>query len=183
MRKSTRQGLIERFFLPLRRLQPFHCVDCYKRFYGHRQPGRAERRERATIAHALAPLRDEPPAEMKAAAPPNQTERRNHAERRSFSRVDCSIPARLVAGSGDRVNGTVSSISLNGCFIEAPQAAPPGSEVEVMLDVGEGTRVRALVRSSLAAIGMGVEFTDMTVPNFRRLQSIARNSVRLLAEL
>jgi hypothetical protein len=29
---------------------------------------------------------------------------------------------------------------------------------------------------------MGVEFTDMTVPNFRRLRSIARESIRLQAD-
>jgi hypothetical protein len=30
---------------------------------------------------------------------------------------------------------------------------------------------------------MGIEFTDMTVPNFRRLRSIARDSVRLNPDL
>ena len=177
VRKSTPQGLVEQIFLRFRRLHPFHCVDCYKRFYSRSQMIRVEHHEPEIVSRAPEPAQVQRTEEKKPSA------RSNHEERRCFSRLDCQIPARIVAGSSYRVTGTVNSISLNGCFIETPQAAPAGSEIELMLDIGEGTRLRALVRSSLATIGVGVEFTNMTVPNFRRLRSIARDSVRLLADL
>jgi hypothetical protein len=102
-------------------------------------------------------------------------------ERRSFSRLPCKIPARAVADSGPTIIGTLSDISLNGCFIQTPHTVPVGSELDLSLEVEEGSQSRALVRRSLPAKGMGVEFTFMTMPNFRRLQNIARNSVRLHA--
>jgi ribosomal protein L19 len=80
------------------------------------------------------------------------------------------------------MTGVLSDISLNGCFIETPDIVSEGDEIELSLEVGEGVKSRALVRRSLTK-GMGVEFTFMTVPNFRRLQVIARNSVRLQANL
>lgn len=92
------------------------------------------------------------------------------------------MPARvLVAGSGSSINGEVSDISLNGCFVEMPDTVPVGSELELRLEVGAGARTLGLVRRSLRARGMGIEFTLMTVPNFRRLQSFARDSVPLHA--
>ena len=177
VRRSAQQGLIERIFLPLLRLHPFHCVDCYKRFYSRSQPIRVEREEPEIIARTSAPAQVQRNEEKK---PPVQW---NQEERRCFSRIACQIPARVVAGSAYRVTGTVNAISLNGCFIETSQAAPAGSEIELTMDIGEGTRLRAVVRRTVPADGMGVEFTDMTVPNFRRLRSIARESVRLRADL
>jgi hypothetical protein len=90
-------------------------------------------------------------------------------------RKDSSLSRAVAACPSRRV---VSGISLNGCFIETPNTVTVGSEIELSLEVGEGTHSRVLVRRSLPARGMGIEFTRMTAPNFRRLQSIARNSIR-----
>ena len=178
VRKSTPQGFVEKIFFPLRKLHPYHCIDCYKRFYSRSQMIRPEYQEPEIVPHA-----PPQPAPMKRTDERKSLPRTNQVERRGFSRVASAIPARLVASPGYRVNGTVRVISLNGCFFETSQIAPAGSVVDLMLDIGEGTQVRALVRRSVAVTGMGLEFTDMTVPNFRRLQSIARDSVRLQAEL
>jgi hypothetical protein len=177
VRRSARQGFVERVFLPLLRLHPFLCINCYKRFYSRSQPIRVELREPEIVAHSSAHVRDHLTANKKVPVQSKQ------AERRCFSRLGCGIPARLVAGSEYCVTGIVSSISLNGCFIQTSQGIPVGSAIELTMDIGEGTRVRALVRRTLPSTGMGVEFTDMTVPNFRRLRSIARDSVRLRADL
>ncbi len=181
VRRSARQGLVERVFLPLLRLHPFHCIDCYRRFHSRLQPIRVELHDAEPVAPASASapeLEHYPRTEENKTAVPW-----NHEERRSFSRLGCQIPARIVAGQAYRATGTVNTISLNGCFIETSQPASAGSEIELTLEIGEGTRLRAVVRTSPTASGMGVEFTDMTVPNFRRLRSIARDSVRLRADL
>ena len=177
VRRSARQGLVERVFLPLLRLHPFHCIDCYKRFNSRLQPIRVELQEPEIVARAPE-LEQHPRTDEKKLSVPW-----NHEERRSFSRLGCQIPARIVAGPAYRATGSVNTISLNGCFIETSQPASTGSEIELTLEIGEGTRLCAVVRTSLTASGMGVEFTDMTVPNFRRLRSIARDSVRLRADL
>jgi hypothetical protein len=123
------------------------------------------------------PLQDQP--NLKTKVPVNGSQ----VERRGFSRLSCRIPARVVVGSGSSTTGVVSGISLIGCFIETPKTIPAGSEIELTLEVGQETHTRALVRRSVPATGMGIEFTLTNVPNFRRLQTIARNSVRLHVNL
>jgi PilZ domain len=101
-------------------------------------------------------------------------------EKRRFSRIDCDIPARVGAtGCGSWRTGLVTSISLNGCFIETRDPAPLGSVVEMSLEVGGGTQSRGMVRRSVPALGMGIEFTEMTAANFRKVQTFARDSVPL----
>jgi hypothetical protein len=177
VRRSPWRGFSERLFLQLVGLHPFHCVDCYKRFYSRTQPIRVERHEPEIMARTPEPVQDQRTEEKKIPV------RLNQEERRSFSRLVCRIAARVEAGPVLSTAGVVSSISLNGCFIETPRAVPTGCEIELTLEIGERTRVRGLVRTSLPATGIGIEFTDMTVPNFRRLRSIARDSVRLETDL
>lgn len=176
IRRAARRGFAERVVLRLFRLHPFHCADCYKRFYSRSKPTRVSQREPAVFSRTPQPPRH-PVAEEK-----ETLVRSDLAERRYFSRLSCRIPARITAGSGSSISGMVSSISLNGCFIATAQTIPVGNEIALTLEIGEGTHLRALVRSALPATGVGVEFTDMTVPNFRRLRSIARESIRLQAD-
>lgn len=179
VRRSRRRGFTEHVLLRLLWVRPFHCMDCYKRFYSFSK--RIEAQDRQSVATTPGPA---PPAPL---APPQEQphseesipEKPTHAERRAFNRVHCRIPARIVVGSGSLITGVVSGISLGGCFIETRDAVSVGSEIQISLEVQERTDGRALVRRSLPGTGMGVEFTFMTVPNFRRLQSIAKNSVRL----
>lgn len=173
VRRSGRRGFAERVVLRFLKLRPFHCVDCYKRFYSRSERTDVQPGEPPVMADCPKPLQDQPSPETKILVNCSQVERRD------FSRVRCQIPARLVVGAGSSIAGLVSGISLNGCFIEILDTVPVGSEIELSLDVGEGTHSRALVRRSLPATGIGVEFIFMTAPNFRRLQSIAKNSARL----
>jgi hypothetical protein len=151
-------------------------MDCYERFYSPEQ----------TDAPRLRPLvmPDPPkskPPQIQTVAEIKPTLAYSQLEKRSFSRLPCKIPARFMAGPGPSIIGTLSNISLNGCFIETRSTISVGSEIELSLEIEEGPQSRALVRRSLPALGMGVEFTAMTVPNFRKLQNLARNSVRLHA--
>jgi hypothetical protein len=173
VRRPHRRGFVERIFLRFLRLRPYHCLDCYNRFYSHSWPIDVQQHEPPVMADHPKLLQDHPSLET------NIPGNGGQVERRGFSRLRCQIPARLAVGSGSRITGVVSGISLNGCFIETPNAVPVGSEIELSLEVGTGTHSRGLVRSSLTARGMGIEFIFMTVPNFRRLQDIARGSVRL----
>ncbi len=177
IRRSHRRASLERIFLPFLRRRPFRCMDCYERFYSP-EPTDAQPPPRPPVTanpSHLKPLHTQPSPQTTTSASSSQV------ERRSFSRLPCKIPARVVAGSGSSITGVLSDISLNGCFIETRNTVPVGSEIELSLEVEEGPQSRALVRRSLRTVGMGIEFTSMTVPNFRRLQNLAKNSVRLHA--
>ena len=177
VRRSHRRIFAERVFLPFLRRRAFRCMDCYERFYAP-EPEPIDPRP-LRLAAALS----EPP---KAKLPQDQPNPNTNiplscslVERRVFSRVPCRIPAQVVADSGTSTTGLLTDISLNGCFVQTRGSIPVGNEIELSLAIKEGTQSRALVRRSLPAKGIGVEFTFMTTPNFRRLQRIARNSVRL----
>ena len=174
LRRSHRRTFVERLFLRLLKRHPFRCMDCYERFYS-REVADAQRPEplATTDLVKVNPPQDRPPANTEITVTSGQL------ERRSFSRLRCKIPARFVAGSGPSITGVLIDISLNGCFVETRLSVPVGNEIELSLEVAEGPQSRAIVRRSLPAKGMGMEFTSMTTPNFRRLQNIARNSVRL----
>lgn len=175
VRRSHRQVFVERFFLPFLRRRPFRCMDCSKRFYSPKPVDPRPLRLAAALSDPpkAKPPQDQPSPKTNAPVSPIPV------ERRVFSRMPCKIPARVVTGSGASITGVLSDISLNGCFIETRDSLPVGNEIDLSLAVRAGPQSRALVRRSLPAKGMGIEFTFMTAPNFRRLQYIARNSVRL----
>jgi PilZ domain len=120
--------------------------------------------------------------EKQSAEKPSQenesAKKENLIERRVFSRLDCEIPAQVLDKSGSRLNGLVSDISLRGCFLETRNTIPVGSEIALSLEGKAGISSQGLVRSQQTR-GMGIEFILMTAPNFRRLQYIAKGSVRL----
>lgn len=177
LRRSHRRVFAERVFLPFIRRRAFRCMDCYRRFYGA-DPGPTDPRPLRLAAALSEPPKAKPPQDQpspKTNVPPNS----GAVERRVFSRVACQIPARVVAGPRTSITGVLTDISLNGCFLETRDPLPAGNEIDLSLEVKEGPQSRALVRRSLPTEGMGIEFTSMTGPNFRRLQHLARNSVRL----
>lgn len=181
VRKSHRLVLVERVFLPFLKRHPFRCMDCYKRFYSPKPTDRPKPTDPRPAR--LAAVMSEPPKAKPPQSQPSPKENipatASTVERRGFSRMPCQIPARVVTGSGSSMTGVLSDISLNGCFVETRDSIPVGNEIELFLEVKEGPQSRALVRRSIPAKGIGIEFTSMTAPNFRRLQRIARNSVRL----
>jgi len=177
VRRSRPRSLVDHIALRLHWRRPFRCIDCYRRFYGH--PESSEARQFWPPAPDEPKTKPQPRAQPAPETTPKTPASSDHGERRNFSRLRCQIPARVVAGPASSITGVLSDISLKGCFIETLDIVPEGNEIQVSLEVGEGTQSRALVRRAVEAKGMGVEFTFMTVPNFRRLQVIAKDSVRL----
>lgn len=175
VRRSHRHVFVERVFLPFLKRRPFRCMDCSKRFYSPKPIDPRPSRLAAVLSEPpkVKPPEHQPSPKATVAMPSSPL------ERRGFSRVPCQIPARIVAGSGASLTGVLTDISLKGCFLETRDSIPVGNEIELSLAVKEGPQSRALVRRSLPAKGIGIEFTSMTTPNFRKLQRIARNSVRL----
>lgn len=187
IRKSRRRGLVENAFLRLLGRQRFRCLDCDKRFRSRYLTVETVKQGPSAVTTHLKNLWGDPGMEtsavekksaMTASQEKESVPKGNLVERRVFSRSDCEIPAQALDKSGARLNGVVSDISLNGCFVETRHTFPVGSEIALFLEGKAGVSSQGLVRSQQPR-GMGIEFILITAPNFRRLQDIAKGSVRL----
>ncbi len=82
-------------------------------------------------------------------------------------------------GSGARKVSRVSTIGLGGIFISTPLPPPVGEPLRLVFDVPSGeVRARAVVRTSEAGRGMGVEFTAMSSEARARLDKLLKLLLR-----
>jgi hypothetical protein len=72
------------------------------------------------------------------------------------------------------VRGTVTDISLNGCYVEMLSPLPLDSAVELAFKIEDSTlHVSGKVRTSQMSFGMGVVFTSMSPVDFELLRAFA----------
>lgn len=97
------------------------------------------------------------------------------ADRRQFPRRSCRIEAQVTMDGGlVRLSGTVTDISLGGCYVEMLAPLPVDTAVELLLRIGEGPmQISGKVRSSQTGLGMGIAFTGMRPADFEKLQRLA----------
>jgi hypothetical protein len=70
--------------------------------------------------------------------------------------------------------GTVTDISLGGCYVEMLAPLPVDTTVELLLNPEDTTmRMSGKVRSSQTGLGMGIAFTGMRPADFEKLQRLA----------
>lgn len=97
------------------------------------------------------------------------------ADRRQFPRRSCRIEAQVTMDNGSVcLPGTVTDISLGGCYLEMLAPLPVDTMVELQLKP-EGTilEMSGKVRSSQTGLGMGIAFTAMRAVDFEKLQRLA----------
>jgi len=95
--------------------------------------------------------------------------------RRKFPRRTCRIEAQVTTQDESvRLPGTVTDISLGGCYIEMLAPLPCDTEIQMSLNTGDATlNVSGTVRFSQMGMGMGVAFTGMGPVDFERLRDFA----------
>jgi PilZ domain len=111
---------------------------------------------------------DAPPlAQASAAAIPGKG-----GERRKYPRRSCRLEAQISdLGSSSRVRGTVTDLSLGGCYVEMLAPLPMDSGVELAIDLeGEDLFATGKVRTSQTGFGMGVTFSSLSPGDFERLR-------------
>jgi hypothetical protein len=120
-----------------------------------------------------------PPAAPKVEAPQHGVERRTAGdrrkdERRRNPRYRASGGVQMYpAGSEVRVWGTLTDISLGGCYVESMSPLPAATEVSMELESdADRLHVRAAVRVSHPGCGMGLEFLAMEEGDRRTLERI-----------
>ena len=84
-------------------------------------------------------------------------------ERRLSARLRCSGSAEFRAwGSDVHMWGTLTDISLRGCYVEMNNTFPVNTKVDLVLkSCGVRIDVAGSVRTSYSALGMGIGFVDI----------------------
>ena len=84
-------------------------------------------------------------------------------ERRRCLRYICSLPVELrSAGQPYPISCQTTDISLYGCYVKMLQPLPIGTGVDIRIGTGgEGIKAKGIVRTADAALGNGIEFTEM----------------------
>jgi len=105
------------------------------------------------------------------------------ADRRQFPRRTCRIEAQVSMDNGGvRLPGTVTDISLGGCYVEMLAPLPVDTAVEIVLKPeGASLEMSGKVRSSQTGLGMGIAFTGMRPADFEKLQRLAPAPARPVA--
>jgi len=84
-------------------------------------------------------------------------------ERRRSPRFRCTGSVSLIPDASQvRMWGTVTDISLRGCYVEMSSTLPVDTKVNLILDVS-GIRIcaRGIVRISYPGLGMGILMTEL----------------------
>ncbi len=99
----------------------------------------------------------------------------NGGERRLFGRRSCRVEAQVsIPGPSEGLPGTVTDISLGGCYVEMLAPLPVDTMVELALTAGDITmRGSGKVRSSHMGLGMGVAFASMSPAQFEKLRQFS----------
>jgi hypothetical protein len=94
---------------------------------------------------------------------PASTPGTNPPERRRSERHKCQGSARF-RSEEDVVHtyGTLTDVSLHGCYVEMMATSPVGTKVNMLLEVNSiRAAVHGVVRVSYPFLGMGIEFTGL----------------------
>jgi hypothetical protein len=95
-------------------------------------------------------------------------------ERRQSPRLRCSGSAEFcVAGNDVRMWGTLTDVSLHGCYVEMNTTFPVGTRVDLVLK-SFGIRIQspATVRANYPFLGMGISFNDIDIEEHQRLKQL-----------
>jgi PilZ domain-containing protein len=95
-------------------------------------------------------------------------------ERRQSPRLRCSGSAEFrTAESGVRMWGTLTDVSLHGCYVEMNTTFPVGTRVDLVLK-SFGIRIQSpgTVRATYPFLGMGIGFTEMDIEEHQRLKQL-----------
>lgn len=96
-------------------------------------------------------------------------------ERRRYPRRACRIEAQISASdSASLARGTITDISLNGCYIEMLSPLPVDTAISLTFNLDDvPLRANGKVRTSQVSFGMGVAFTGMSPEDYERLRNFA----------
>ncbi len=76
-------------------------------------------------------------------------------------------------GSDVRMRGTLTDISLHGCYVELYTTFPVGTRVDLVLkSFGIRIHTPGTVRATYPFLGMGIRFNDIEIEEHQRLKQL-----------
>jgi c-di-GMP-binding flagellar brake protein YcgR len=93
-------------------------------------------------------------------------------DRRSYRRLKVSVPVELnLEGSESPIRGATSDLSAGGCYIETMFPFPPGTVLDMKLQLNSTLLVAATVVTCDPQVGNGIQFTRMLPEDREELQA------------
>lgn len=104
-------------------------------------------------------------------------DRRSGTERRSTNRYPIEIDVEWEGPAG-RVPGSLSDISLDGCFVLGSGEVEDGERVRIFVPLDDGMRVEfsGVVANNVFEIGFGVKFDQLSAAQRELLIRMVRDS-------
>ena len=104
-------------------------------------------------------------------------DRRSGEERRSANRYQVEVEVQW-QGIGPRAQGTLSDVSLDGCFVLGSGDVEDGEAVKVFVPLADGMKVefRGRVTNHVRDIGFGMKFDSVSAAQRDLLVNIVRDS-------
>lgn len=104
-------------------------------------------------------------------------DRRSGAERRGMNRYPIEVEVEW-RGSIGRSAGSISDVSLDGCFVLGSGDVDDGEDVKLYIPLADGMKVEfgARVTNHVHEIGFGVKFDQLSAAQREFLIKIVRDS-------
>jgi hypothetical protein len=105
-------------------------------------------------------------------------DRRTGNERRSINRYAVDVPIEWEGSSSDRHTGSLSDISLEGCFVLSSGEVKNDDQVRVFIPLGDGMKVQfeGSVANYVFEIGFGVKFDPLSPAQQELLTNLLKQS-------
>ncbi|MFZ1699576.1 MAG: PilZ domain-containing protein [Pyrinomonadaceae bacterium] len=106
-------------------------------------------------------------------------DRRSGQERRATNRYPVELDIEW-QGRGERMPGSLSDISLDGCFILSSGEVEQGDRIRLFVPLDDGMRVEfgGVVANYVFEIGFGLRFDQLSAAQKDLLISIVKNSTQ-----
>lgn len=104
-------------------------------------------------------------------------DRRSGEERRSTNRYPIELDVEW-EGSGGRATGSISDVSLDGCFVLSSGDVNDGEQVKLFIPLADGMKVEfdGRVANHVFEIGFGLKFDRLSAAQRDVLIKLVRNS-------
>lgn len=104
-------------------------------------------------------------------------DRRSGTERRASNRYSLELDIEWEGAAG-RIPGTVSDVSIDGCFVLSSGEINDGDVVKLFVPLADGMKVQfeGKVANHVYEIGFGVRFEQLTAAQRELLIKIVRES-------
>jgi hypothetical protein len=104
-------------------------------------------------------------------------DRRSGTERRASNRFPIEVDVQW-QGSGERMPGSVSDVSLDGCFVLSSGDVTDGETVKLFVPLADGMKVEfsGRVANHVLEIGFGLKFDQLSAAQRDVLSRLVREA-------